>query len=252
MKRVFFFLAAVFFLFSVQAASQSLNEIIDLQFDAVKQDKFNKLQTIIKKITIKEGSISTPMIIYHKRPNKIRIESGETGNKNITTYNGKTGWSFSKEIGDTAPQTLTGRALEEIKFMADLDGYFFCYRERGHDLELIGTEKVGGKNTFKIRCTKPTGDEALLYLDAKTYLLTKTIQRLKDEDVVHEKETIIGDYKSVEGIPMPFKFQISERSFPKESSIGKEGGKTVTQLITNIELNKELPDLLFDIPDIEQ
>ncbi len=245
MKRVFFFFSAVFFLFPILASSQSLNEIIDLQFDAVKQDKFNKLQTIIKKINVKEGSVSTPMVIYHKRQNKIRIELGEDGNKNTTTYNGKTGWTFSKESGDTAPIPLTGRLLDEIKFMADLDGYFFCYREKGHELELLGTEKVGGKNTFKIRCKRPTGDEALLFIDSKTYLLVRTIHRLKEEAAVHEKETVIGDYKNVEGIPTPFRFEISERTS------GEEVEKAFTQQVLKIEFNKDLADSMFDKPVVE-
>jgi hypothetical protein len=235
MKNCNFFLIALFFSLMLTAAySQTLNEIIDLHFDAAKQDKFNKLETIITTAKISQGDLSGLQKIFHKRRGKIRIERTINKQTTITAYDGKIGWEILP--GDSTAHLLNGRKLEEIKFEADLDGYFFCWREKSHHLELKGLTKEDGKKVFNILCTKDNGDNADLYMDAKTYLLIKTIQRIGENGAQNIKETLISNYKNVGGIPFPYRYVIISNNVKE------------IQTVEKILLDEKISDEIFTMP----
>ena len=104
---------------------QSLTEIIDLHFDAVKQDKFNKIKTMVITSEIIQMNGKIAVKTYFKRPDKMRMEVKENGKIKVTAYDGNIAWCIDPDATGIAPRELTGAALDETKFMADLDGYFF-------------------------------------------------------------------------------------------------------------------------------
>ncbi len=229
LSAVFLFLI----LLTSNICPQTLNEIIDYQFDAVKQDKFNLLKTIIIESKIKNIQGQGTQVIYHKRPKMIRIERNLPGEKYIIVFNGKEGWKISN---GNRTEKLSGKIFDDIKFRADLDGYFFCFREKGHDLKYEGKERLNGKQYFKIKCTKQNGDEADLYLDASDYLLNKVVKRIKYPEGLRETETVINNYKKVNGIPFAHKY------------VTASGGKNETETVTKIVLDKPIEDRMFELP----
>lgn len=234
MKKLIFVIAVFFFLpFCQPVLPQSLTEIIDLHFDAVKQDKFNKMKTMVITSELIRGNTKMPVKTYFKRPDKMRMEITRDGVTKITAYDGNIAWSLDPGSNNMTPEVLTGAALEETKFDADLDGYFFCYRERNHTVTLEGREKVQNKEAFKIKCKISPTDSSYVFLDAKNYLIVKVE---KKDPRVGNKETYFTDYKKVEGVNFPFKFEIIEPS-----------GKTF-QVIKSIEPGVDLPDSLFTMP----
>lgn len=230
MKIIFLFLIVSLFNLSF-TIPQSLDEVIDLQFDAVKQDKFNKVQTLQLEYKIKSGKDEGSLIIFHKRNNLLRIEEHTKGQNVITLVNYKDVWRYdlnSKTIKEVKPYEK-----DQLIFKADLEGYFFCYKEKQHNLELVGKEKVNKKDFYRIKCTKPDGDESNIYLDAKTYLICCIVQTQKDGELLIETKTEYSDYKLHNGIPFPSKVRTERGSFSEELKL------------SNIELDSALPDSIF-------
>ncbi len=228
MKRIIlstaaFFLSAFFYLI----IPQDLNEVVDYHFDAMNQDKYNKIQTITITSEIIAGNEKGTLQIFYKRPNKMRVEKTIKGKTTVTVFDGENGWikySDSKSV-----QKMNKKDLENYRFKADLDGYFYCYREKNHDLKLLGKEKLDGKEYYKILCTMPNGEITNLFLDTKTYLLNRTEQRAGDTEVV----TVLSNYKKVNDIPFPFKFEI------------KQNGNTEVQNVKKIKLDANVGDEIF-------
>ncbi|GAB4300680.1 MAG: hypothetical protein Kow0098_28280 [Ignavibacteriaceae bacterium] len=210
---------------------QELYEIIDYHFDAVKQDKYNKLSGLVLTYEFKNNGETGKMIIFRKRNNKLRIEKITASDTIITIYNN--GEAYRKTGSDSVIQKIDGREFEELKFAADMDGYFFCYREKEHKLELKGKEKLGNRDVFKIICVKPGGYEAVLYMDVQKYLLLETIHRFPEDDKIVEKHTRFENYKSVDGIPFPFR------------EIVTINNETETRNLLDVKLNLVPEDLLF-------
>ncbi len=232
-KTVLFLFAAFLILPAHEISAQTLNQLIDLNFDAVKQDKYNKLTSIITTCDIKLDKQKGTLTVIHKRQNKIRKEMKIGGKTTITAYDGIHAW---KQVNNGKPQFITGPQFENIKFQADLDGYFFCWREKNHTLSLEGKDNIHGSPVFKIKCEKENGDNADLYLDSKSYLLVRTVQRMNRAGKIVMTETDISDYKKIDGIPFPHKYEI------------KSGGSVEIRNIRDIKLNKEVPDSVFTVP----
>ncbi|MGA7837287.1 MAG: outer membrane lipoprotein-sorting protein [Ignavibacteriaceae bacterium] len=234
MKRLIY-IVVIFILipFSYHVFPQSLSEIIDLHFDAVKHDAFNKIQTMMITSEIVQMNGKIPVKTYFKRPDKMRMEITENGKTRVTAYDGRIAWCIDPEATGIAPKELTGVALDETKFMADLDGYFFCYREKRHTVTLEGKEKVLNRNAYKIKCKISPTDSSYVFLDAKNYLIVKIVKLNKQKG---DKETYLSNYKKVGGVNFPFKFEVitpNSRTF---------------QLIKSIKTGMELPDSLFAMP----
>lgn len=226
MKKLIFTAAFVLIEFAFLTA-QTLDEIIDYHFDAVNQDKFNQTKTIFIDSDLNSPNGKGNILISHKRPNKLKIEQTINQQTVTTIFDGENCSVISG--GDT--NDLAGRELEEIKFTAELDGYFFCYREKARDLKYIGEFVEGGKKFYQITCAEPNGDTTNIFIDSKTYLINKTIQHKKG--II--KETRMEKYKKIDGISFPHKLTIMEN------------GKIKTQSVKKIKLNEELDDKLFTV-----
>lgn len=230
MKTIFLFLIVLLFNLSF-IIPQTLDEIIDLQFDAVKQDKFNKVQTLRLEYKIKSAKDEGRLIIFHKRNNLMRIEKYTVEQNLITLVKDKDVLQYdvnSKNIKEVRPYEK-----DQLIFKADLDGYFFCYKEKQHNLELIGKEKINKKDFYRIKCTKPNGDEANIYLDAKTYLIDRIVQSQTDGVLIVETKTQYSDYKLYDGIPFPNKIKTELGNFSEELKLSK------------IEFDLAFPDSIF-------
>ena len=236
MKRLLLFSLFFTFLASYKIVFPqiTLNQVLDYQFDAMKQDKFNKLKTITIIYDVVKNNKNGTLKMIFKRNDKLRIEEVFNNVKTVKAYNGLAGW---EQLTDTSkPRLLEGKQLEEIKFMADLDGYFFCWREKNHELKLIGKEKLNGENVFKILCTKKNGDNADLYLNTKTFLLTKAVQHINMNGKIVTNETNYEKYRKVNGIPFPYQLSLINN------------GVIENQKVKSITLDEKIPDSIFNMP----
>lgn len=234
MKRIIYlFIVLIITPFLFPVFPQTLSELIDLHFDAVKQDKLNEIQTMLITSEIINMNGKIPVKTFFKRPDKMRMEITEEGKTKITAFDGKMAWCIDPDATGLTPKELTGAALDETKFMANLDGYFFCYKERKHEITLIGKEKILNKDAFKIKCKISQDDSSFVYLDAKSYLIVKLT---KPDQLKGDKETYLSNYKKVAGVNFPFQFEIVE---PHSRTF---------QVIKKIETGMDLPDSLFTMP----
>ena len=234
MKKLFF-IPFIFLVLIIQnpVYSQTVNEIIKKHFDAVNQDQFTNLKSILitSELVLPGGKV--PCKTYFKFPDKIRIEVTQDGNTSVTAYDGITAWRLSPEENDGKPYELGKESTDEDKLMSILDGYFFCYKQRSNNVTLMGTEKLMGKDNYKIKCKTTPEDSTYVYIDSNTYLISKIQKPVKDQF----NETYLSDYrKTSNNMIFPFTFNIStpfSRTF---------------QLIKDIKVNVDIDDSKFTLP----
>jgi len=67
---------------------------------------------------------------------------GMTG---IQAYDGTKGWMVMPFMGKTEPEAMTGDDLKQMQDQADMvEGPLLNWKEKGHQVELIGKETVEG------------------------------------------------------------------------------------------------------------
>ena len=90
-------------------------------------------------------------LVEIERSGKIRTELTLQGMTAVQTYDGKSGWSLSPFLGQTAPQPLTGAELEALKAQADFEGVLINYEAKGAKVEFVTDEEVEGTPAHKLR-----------------------------------------------------------------------------------------------------
>ena len=185
------------------------------------------------------GALEMPFTIEFKRPNKVRIEFTMQGMTAVQAFDGEVGWAIMPFLGKTEPEEMAEDQLKEMKEQADFDGVLVNFEEKGHTVELLGTEEVDGTPAYKLKVTKANGDVVNLYLDQEYFIEFKADTKREVQGNEIEVSTVFGDYKEVGGLLFAHSMEMSFAGTPD--------GQVIT--IDTIELDIELDDDRFSMPE---
>jgi len=238
-KKLLLFLCAA--LLTVSAFGQTVDELLDKNLNAEGgKDKLKAIQSMRLTGKMKMGPMEAPITIVKSRPSEMRVDFVIQGMTGTSAYDGTTGWNQMPFMGNKDPQKMTEEQLKDIRVEADFDGPTFDYKAKGNKVEYVGKVDTEGRTTYKLHVTTKEGKESNIYLDAESYLVIRTeaTRNVQGQDL--EMETTIGDYKTVDGITMPYSMESHVK--------GKEGmgGQAVT--IEKIELNPKVDAAMFKMP----
>lgn len=184
------------------------------------------------------GGMEAPFVWQWKRPNKLRLEFTFQGMTGVQAYDGQTGWMVMPFMGSSAPERMPDDQLAEIKDQADFDGELVNWKEKGHQVELVGKARVEGTDAYKLKVTKKNGDVSYVYLDAEYFLEIRGEGKRTLRGQELEFESSISDYKEVDGLLIPHAMSSKAKGMP--------GGQTL--IFSKVELNVPLDDALFAMP----
>ncbi len=226
-------------------AAETVDEVIAKNIEAKGgEEAWLALQTarMTGKMVMGGGAMEAPFTAEFKRPNKVRLEFTMQGMTAIQAYDGEVGWSVMPFLGKTEPEEMGEDQLKDVKEMAAFDGLLINYEEKGHSVELLGTEEVDGTEAYALLVTKENGDAVTVYLDAEYYVEFKSEEKREVQGNEMEIATVIGDYKEVGGLMFAHSMEVAM------------GGVPAAQVITfdKIELDIDLPDDRFTMPEVEE
>src|SRR5262249_31824129 len=154
------------------AAAQTADEIVAKSLAArggLEKIKAVQAQRISGTISFGQDA-EGPFVIELKRPMKLHMEVTLAGQKLVRGYNGKgAGWVVNPFAEDHGPQPMAEEDLKNIDDEADFDGPLVDYKAKGNQLEMLGRDQVGGRDAFKIKMTKASGDARVYFIDAASY-----------------------------------------------------------------------------------
>lgn len=177
--------------------------------------------------------------ILWKRPNRLRLEFELQGMKGIQAYDGQQAWMVMPFLGKSDPEAMSEEDARQFAEQADMiEGALFNWKEKGHQVELLGKESVEGTDSWKLKVTRKSGEVTYVWLEAETLVQIKSEGKRKRGDQEFEFEASYGDYKEVDGLL--FAHSIEQK--PK----GAPAGSTIT--IEKIELNVPIDDAVFKMP----
>lgn len=198
-------------------------------------DAYEKVSNRVTKSTLEMPAqgISMDMTIYHSRPNSFYalIESELTGKIERGT-DGETAWEKTVMMG---PRILEGQEKEDLLRQATFD-QLVRWRDLYEKAEAAGTEEVDGRPCDNVILTPKSGKPQTYTFDRESGLLIKVALTVESPMGVIPVVTYMEDYRSVEGLLMPFRSRVE--------SLGQERFVKVN----SVEHNVELPADRFDIP----
>ncbi len=223
---------------AVQA--QTADEIINKHIEARGgKDKIKAVQTerITGKMVMGQG-MEAPVSMELARPNKMRMEFTIQGMTGIQAYDGSSGWSVMPFMGKTEPEKMSDEEVRQAEDQADMDGPLVDYKDKGHQVELVGKEDVEGTPAYKLKVTKKNGDVVNVYIDAESYMDIRETGKVKAQGQEVESQTTYGDFKKVDGLVFPFSIEQKPQGAP--------AGMVIT--ISKVEVNPTVEPARFAMP----
>ena len=146
-----------------------------------------------------------PFRMELKRTRKQRVELDFRGETAVQVYDGTNGWKLRPFLNRHEVEAYTPDEMKAVALQSDLDGPLVDYAAKGTKVELEGTDKVEGNDTYRLKLTFKNGQAQHVWVDAKTFLETKiegTPRRLDGK--YHPVEVYYRDYRAVSGLMMPY------------------------------------------------
>jgi hypothetical protein len=239
MRRFLPALAALF-ICAASASAQTADEIVAKYIKTLGGlDKIEAVKSLRRTGKFNGGGGFEAVVVEeNKRPGSVRQDFTIQGMTGVTAYDGASGWKIEPWNGKKDAEPLGEEELREIVEDSDIDGPLVNYKQKGVRVEYVGKDEFEGSDVYKLRVTLPSGDVKIYYMDADYYVPIKIESKRTIRGEEQESETILGDYKQVNGWYLPF----SVESGPK----GSQNKSKVTY--DKIEANVAIDDSRFRRP----
>lgn len=223
------------------APAQTVDDILAKNFEAkggLAKIRAVQSMRVTGKMTIGPG-MEAPAVIEQKRGDKVRLDITFQG-MTLTpmVLNGSTGWKLMPIQGNPNPEALSPEEMKDAVEQADMDGFLVDYKAKGNTIEYLGKEKVEGTEAYKLKVTLKSGDIRTVYIDTDSNLEIKIEAKSTRRGAEIEGDTILGDYKDVEGLILAHSIDSGQKGAP--------GRQLIT--ITKVEINPKLDDARFVMP----
>jgi outer membrane lipoprotein-sorting protein len=215
---------------------QSIDEILEKMIKAQGgRDKLASVKdaTVTGTFEMTMMGMSGQMTRYQKDPNLLRMDIEVMGMMITQAYDGEVAWS-------TNPQTGGVEEMPEVAaeyFIRDTYGYDALINPKKHGISFAfkGKENIEDKEYLVLEQSYKDGYTVTMYIDSETYLPYKTKAMTLDQMMEEtEGETIMTDYREIDGILTAF-----------QMTIFQGGEEFIVFTAAEVEYNTGLDDSLF-------
>lgn len=187
-----------------------------------------------------KDNVELPFVMRLKRPRQMEFELKFHDQTAMQVYDGKEGWKLRPFLNRTDVEPYTPEEMKKAADMQDLDGPLVDYAAKGTKVALDGTERVDGRDAYRLKLTLKDHQVRHVWIDGESFLEVKLEGSPR---VLDGKEravaTYLRDYKPVNGLKIPFVYETAV-----------EGVKATHKMrIEKVELNPRLDDSLFAKPN---
>ncbi|WP_337040619.1 hypothetical protein [Emticicia sp. 17c] len=247
MKRIIVSLFSCIAFSSFAQNTPTADAIIEKYITAIGgKEAIAKIQDMTINSTSESQRGTSETEIKYKFPDKYTMTVYFNGNQGMTTvYDGKnikTSGGFGGRGGNGAGGNRPPIEGKEAKIQAMRSSPFFelLYDELGITRTVLGTEKVGDKDAYKVEITTPDGKKWVDYFDTTSGLKVKNFS---------SNETPRGKFESTVSYENYKKFKGTEILIPSvtKRSAGQMG--EIVSEVQSVKVNKGLKDSDFEIKE---
>ncbi len=151
---------------------------------------------------------------------------------------GDKGWAINPMQGGNTAQDLPDDMVKLQKATTEPTGMQLAYAKLNKQpYELVGKEKLDGKDVYNIKITKPEGTYSY-YVDANTYQLVGTKSDITVQGQKVNGSAMFADYKNTDGLILPYTLTLTGGGMPG----------TVTAKVTKLLINVPVDPSVFAKP----
>lgn len=173
----------------VSVKGQNLDEVLYKHFTAIGQNSRNQLRSMFLEIMeINELRQEKKYSVILKKPNKIRIEGIWEEQNYIKAYDGMRAWTKAPWTGVSIAQLMTLNESDDIKSFDGINSPIYDCQQNKDEIQYQGLVTIKGDSNHKLRVRSIENPTIEYFLNADTYLLSRSIRysRKNDSLVVEE------------------------------------------------------------------
>jgi len=200
--------------------------------DKVKAEKSNYFEA-----DFSLSGLSGTLKSWSEMPDKNR---SELDLKIFTQVSGDNGeYSWTRDTNGKISINKDGATLKRRELARHMAEYEFLNPNSDIvNVKLLGVEDVNGTNCYAVEITNSINNDTLIeYYDSNNYLKVQSIDKRPDEQVY----TVYSDYRDVDGLKKSFKQDVRVEPV----------GQLMSLQITDYASNPDIPDSLFNPPQID-
>jgi hypothetical protein len=240
--KYFLFLALPFLLQYVSA--QTADDIINKNINATGGvDKWSKVYSIkySGNYVMGPGMLAPVSEVDMSKPFKGYYQDFSwQGMTSKQAMRADSGWNYNPFGGKRESDPLSPNDIRSINLSCDPQGMLFNYKQKGYTVDYLGTDDMDGTDVYKLRLTTKEGDMVYYYIDAETYYILKTVDRVKLKDKEEKSYVTFSDFRTTDyGVVVPFSAQRVDEN-------GNEQGGPV--VYTKVIVNGPLDAAIFNEP----
>ncbi|UFH56180.1 outer membrane lipoprotein-sorting protein [Spirosoma sp. KNUC1025] len=236
MKSAKILASALVVFVSISTYAQTVDEIVDKHIAALGgMDKLSAVKTLYTERSLSVQGMEIPSKSTVVVGKSLRTESSVMGNSMVQVVDGSSGWMIRPAMmgGSGDPEDMPADQVKQQLSQLDPFGPLVNYKSKGNTVELVGKEKVDGKDAYHLKVTTKEGQTVDEFLDATTYLTSKIKMMMNGQT----GEISLSNYKDVDGI----KFANT-----MEMTSGQAGNLTFTT--EKVTVNGKVDDAIFKKP----
>ncbi len=215
-----------------QSAKDILDKMIKAQGGKANLEKI-KDTTMSGTLEMVSMGLSGSLTFYQKEPNKMRMDMELMGMVITQAYDGEIAWGLDPSTGSI--QEMAGEQAKDMERMALGNDSILHPEKYGITYSYKGKETIEGQDYYILEQVFEDGFSATMYIDAKTYLMYKTISKAPNQMGIEvDQEVFTTDYRKVEGMMVAHEMRIMQ-----------DGEEFLTMIFTEVAFNTGLEESLF-------
>lgn len=232
------FLAAATMALTYGAHAQTADELIAKHVAALGgMDKIKGINSLVMQTSIEvmgnEASGTTTLLTGKG----FRTEADVMGSRMVQVITDKGGWAINPMGGGSA-EPMPEEAYKAAKDQLDIAGPLVNYAAKGSKVELLGREKLGAVDAYKLKLTTKDNVASTFYLDPTTYYIVQTVKSMNMMGQDVDMTISFADYKKTDyGFVMPFTLN---------ADFG--GQFQMATKVTKVDVNTPVDPKIFEMP----
>jgi hypothetical protein len=227
-KLLLFALAAFTFV-----SAQTVDEVIGKHIEALGgKEKLSQLKSLYIENTMEVMGSTAPQKEYLIEGKGYKSDVEFNGMNIISCFTDKSGWIINPMAGGSGAEAMADGLYKAGKPQIYFSGGLLDYAAKGYKAELAGKEG----DAYKIKLTD-AGSETYYFIDAKTYLLTKSISKSEMMGQSVDVTVLYTDHKKTDlGVMLAYTKNIDM------------GMIQFVQKTDKVEINKGIDPKIFEMP----
>lgn len=220
------------------AQAQTADELIAKHVAALGGiDKIKGINSLVMKTSIEMMGNETEGTTTLLSGKGFRSEFEVMGNKVVQVVTDKGGWAINPMGGGNA-EPMPEDAYKAAKDQLDLAGPLVDYAAKGNKVELLGKEKLGSVDAYKLKLTSKDGSATTFLMDPATYYILQSVKSMNMMGQDMDLTISFADYKKTDyGFVMPYTLN---------TDIG--GQFQLVTKVTKADFNTAVDPKIFEMP----